>query len=112
MDFEIKDNVILGLSSFNLPRVGDVLKFFFSKRGSFYFFEGLCFSVQRKSFLLPDSSFSLINRIKGSTICFFFSFFYNLLFSVRFFDYKKKRKISGASKIYYMIKKPGFNLKF
>jgi len=95
-----------------VPLVGDVLKIFFSKKGSFYYFEGLCFSIQRKSFLLPDSSLLIVNKIKGSIIRFFFSYFYNLIFNLRFSDYKKKKKIVKSSKIYYILYKPKYNLKF
>jgi hypothetical protein len=101
-----------GIFFLNIPIIGDVLKIFFSKRGSFYYFEGLCYSVQRKSFLLPDSSLFLINKIKGSIISFFFSYFYNLIFSVRFSDYKKKRRMPRSAKIYYVLRKASFNLKF
>lgn len=74
-----------------VPKAGDVLTVFFSKKGSFFFFEGLCYKVKRKSFLLPDSSFALVNKIKGFVVCYFFSFFYNLTFSLRFSFYKKKK---------------------
>ena len=78
-------------SSIIIPKSGDVLTVFFSKKGSFFFFEGLCYKVKRKSFLLPDSSFALVNKVKGSIVCYFFSFFYNLTFSLRFSFYKKKK---------------------
>lgn len=82
---------IKGLSPVFFPKAGDVLTVFFSKKGSFFFFEGLCYKVKRKSFMLPDSSFALVNKLKGSIVCYFFSFFYNLAFSLRFSFYKKKK---------------------
>jgi hypothetical protein len=103
---------IVGISFLYMPSVGDVLKIFFSKKGSFYYFEGLCFSIKRKSFLVPDSSLSVVNKIKGSVINFFFSYFYNLIFSLKFSDFKRKKKIGKGSKIYFILNKSKFNLKF
>lgn len=80
-----------GFASVIIPKAGDVLTVFFSKKGSFFFFEGLCYKVKRKSFLLPDSAFALVNKIKGIIVCYFFSFFYNLIFSLRFSFFKKKK---------------------
>jgi hypothetical protein len=54
----------------------------------------------------------LVNKIKGSVINFFFSYFYNLIFSLKFSDYKKKKKTVRSSKIYYVLYKPKYNLKF
>jgi len=84
--------------------------FFFFKGGSAFFFEGLCFRIRSKSFLLPDSSFSLINKLKGSVICYTFSFFYNLIFSLRFSFYKKKKFFRKTSKIYYVIRNKSFTV--
>jgi hypothetical protein len=92
--FSLKRSVsffIKGFLLYNIPVVGDVLTVFFSKRGSFFFFEGLCYSIKRKSFLLPDSSFSLVNKIKNSVVCYFFSFFYNILFLLSFLFLKRRK---------------------
>jgi len=81
-----------GLPLFYLPKVGNVLKVFFSKKGSAFFFEGLCFKTKFKHFGLPDAAFSIANKVKGSSILFTFSFFYNMVFSIEFAFLKKSNR--------------------
>lgn len=102
---------VKGLDFLYLPRVGDVLKVFFSKKGSSFFFEGLCFKVIRKKFLLPDSSFSIINKMKGSSIAFSFSLFYNLIFALDFSFFKKKLFKFKKAKLFYFIYNKNFLIK-
>lgn len=102
---------IKGLSFLYLPRVGDVLKVFFSKKGSSFFFEGLCFKVMKRKFLLPDSSFSIINKMKGSSISFSFSLFYNLVFALDFSFFKKKSFKFRKAKLFYFIYHKNFLIK-
>jgi hypothetical protein len=107
-----KNPSVKGMFFLKKPLVGDILKVFFSKSGSSYFFEGLCFKTVRKHFLLPDSSFSIINKVKGSGIVFIFSLFYNMVFSFEILSFKRKTNISGNSaKIYYMIRKNKYKVK-
>jgi len=92
---KINISFIKGLPGFFLPSVGDVLKVFFSKKGSAFFFEGLCFKTKSKHFVLPDSTFSIVNKIKGSSIIFIFSFFYNMVFSIEFSFLKRNNFLLG-----------------
>lgn len=90
---------VTGLFSLSKPLVGDVLKVYFSKKGSYFFFEGFCFNVSFKNFKLPDTGIKLINKIKGSIICFTFSFFYNLIFSFEKINYKKSKTRFRRAKV-------------
>lgn len=92
------NRLVKGLLSFPKPRVGDVLKVFFSKRGSYFFFEGFVFSIQRKGFVKPDTGFKLFNKLKNVRIVFSFSYFYNLIFSIEYLDHKKTNKVYKAAK--------------
>lgn len=107
---ELSDRIV-GFSFLVVPRVGDVLKVFFSKKGSAFFFEGLCFKTRFKNFLMPDASFRLINQMKRSSISFIFSFFYNLIFSYDLSFFKKKQRNFRSAKIFYMIKQKKFFIK-
>lgn len=98
-DVKYSNNVINGLKSISKPLVGDVLKVFFSKKGSSFFFEGLVFSLRVKNFMKPDASFKVINKLKNYKIAFCFSFFYNLMFSIENMDHKKSRKSFKTSKL-------------
>ena len=84
-----KLSFIQGFKSLLKPFVGDVLKFFFSKKGAYYFFEGFCFSLTKKNFLSFDSGLSLVYKVKGMFIVIIFSFFANLLFSFDKVDFKR-----------------------
>jgi hypothetical protein len=93
------NKAIIGLGSIAKPLVGDVLKVFFSKKGSSFFFEGLVFSLKGKKFVKPDTSFKVINKLKNYKIAFCFSFFYNLIFSIENMDHKKSKTTIKRSKI-------------
>jgi hypothetical protein len=93
------NKVITGLGAISKPLVGDVLKVFFSKKGSSFFFEGLVFSIKGKKFVKPDTSFKVINKLKNYKIAFCFSFFYNLIFSIENMDHKKSKTNIKSSKI-------------
>lgn len=92
---------IKGLYPMAKPIVGEVLKIFFSKKGSNYFFEGFCYSIKRKNFEKSDACLKLINKIKGSFISFSFSFFYNLVFSFEKVDFKKNKKRFRSAKVFF-----------
>jgi hypothetical protein len=81
--------IIKGFAALLQPFVGDVLRIFFSKAGSFFSFEGLCFSIFSKNFLCFDSTLDLICKLKGIYIYITFSFFANLIFAFEKIDYKK-----------------------
>lgn len=77
--------LIKGLLSIPVFRSGDVISVFFFKGGSAFFFEGLCFRIRSKSFLLPDSSFSLIINLKGLLFVILSAFFiFNVFFAFFF----------------------------
>ena len=98
---EIKEDFrIRGLFSSRKPCVGDVIKVFFSKEGSAFFFEGFCYKTKLKNFLKPNSSFGILNKIKNSTIAFIFSYFTNLVLSCEFLNFKKRLRKFSSSKVY------------
>jgi len=98
----VVDNLVCdikGLNAIAKPLVGDVLKVFFSKKGSYFVFEGFCYSTLRKNFCVPDSGLKLINKIKGFIVSFIFSFFYNLIFSFEKINFKKSKYSFRSSKV-------------
>lgn len=67
LNFSKSNQELYFIKGFNFllkPFVGDVLKFFFSKKGAYYFFEGFCFSLTKKKFLSFDSAISLVYKVK------------------------------------------------
>ncbi len=44
---------------------GDFLEVFFFLNGALYSFEGVCLSISRKNFLLPDVGLTLRNKIQN-----------------------------------------------
>ena len=94
-----ESSLILGLKNSLRINVGDMIKIFYSKRGSSFFFEGFCFSINKRSFLDPDCSFHLVNKLGSSVVSFIFSFFYNLVFSFEKVDFKKSKKRYRFSRI-------------
>jgi len=101
---EKENKKIKGLFSISKPIVGEVLKVFFSKKGSTYFFEGFCYSIKRKNYEKADTCFKLINKIKSFFIIFSFSFFYNLVFSFEKIDFKKAKKKFRSAKVTFYKK--------
>lgn len=100
---EIKKNIsVVGLNTGVKIAVGDVIKIFYSLKGANFYFEGFCYYIKRKSFLLPDTGIRLIAKIKGYMVTFIFSFFYNLIFYNEKVDYKKaKSTFRSATVIKY-----------
>lgn len=84
--------------------VGDVLKVFFFIKGSAFFFEGLCLSLKKKAFLLPNVSFKIVNKIQNCSVFCIFNFFFNLLFKIVFNDFKKKNYFFKKSKYFFLLK--------
>ena len=109
--FRNKKKIIIKGLFFYKPKVGDVLKFFFSQKGAAFFFEGLCYKIYREGFFLPDVSLFLVNKLQGVNISFIFSFFYNLIFSYEIVSFKKKKRFFRSSKLYYMIREGNFFVK-
>lgn len=92
LNFSVDNKRLFFIEGFNRllkPFVGDVLKFFFSRKGAYYFFEGFCFSLTKKKFLSFDSAISLVYKVKGIFITIIFSFFANLLFAYEKVDFKR-----------------------
>lgn len=90
---------VFGYSKILKPLIGDVLKIYFSKKGSYYFFEGFCYSIYKKSFLKFDTGIKLISKYKNVFIFFNISFFANLIFSFEKVDFKKMKIKFTRSKI-------------
>jgi hypothetical protein len=95
----VESSLILGLKNSLRIKVGDMIKIFYSKKGSSFFFEGFCFAIHKRSYLNPDCSFHLINKMGSSIVSFVFSFFYNLVFSFEKVDFKKARTRYRFSRI-------------
>lgn len=100
---DLKKNCnVVGLNESIKIAVGDVIKIFYSLKGSNFYFEGFCYYLKRKSYMLPDTGVRLIAKIKGYIITFTFSFFYNLIFFNEKIDFKKsKSNFRSATVIKY-----------
>ena len=98
IDFENNNNV-KGMNKCFKIAVGDVIKIFYALKGSNFYFEGFCYYLKRKSYLLPDTGVRLIAKIKGYMVTFTFSFFYNLMFFNEKIDFKKSKSSFRSSTV-------------
>lgn len=98
IDFEKNINVV-GLNKCFKIAVGDVIKIYYFLKGSNFYFEGFCYYLKRKSYLLPDTGIKLVTKLKGYMVTFTFSFFYNLMFFNEKIDYKKSRSNFRSSTV-------------
>lgn len=48
-----------------IVKSGDFLEVFFFLKGALYSFEGVCLSISRKNFFLPDVGLTLRNKIQN-----------------------------------------------
>lgn len=97
---ELKQNLnVIGLNESIKIAVGDVIKIFYSFKGANFYFEGFCYFIKRKSYILPDTGVRLISKIKGYMISFTFSFFYNLIFFNEKIDFKKSKSIFKSATV-------------
>ena len=85
-------------------KVGDVLEVFFFKSSYVYIFEGICLSIRRKSFKVPDVSIILCNVIQNVFIKCVFSYYYNRIYSLVIKDYKRKLRVYSKSKLFFLLK--------
>jgi ribosomal protein L19 len=86
-----KKTFIKGFSRLLQPFVGDVLKIFLSKKGSYFFFEGVSFSISKRRFVSIDSTIRLIYRSHGIFITITFILFANLIFAYEKVDFKRSK---------------------
>jgi ribosomal protein L19 len=70
-----------------------------------YSFEGLCISLKKKNFKLPDVTFILRNVIMGIGVELTISYFYNRLFNFRISDYKRKSLNYKRTKLFFVRNK-------
>jgi ribosomal protein L19 len=82
--------------------VGDVVEVAYYRQNIMFKFEGVCISVRRKGFVLPDLVFTLRNVVWGVSIEMTFSYFYHRLFDLVRNDYKRKSNLIRRSKLYYV----------
>lgn len=105
-DLEFKNYkrpLVPGCKNIFVCSVGDVVKVFFFLKGSAFFFEGLCISVTKKHFFLPNVSLLVINTIQNCTVFCIFSFFYNLIFKIIYNDFKKKSYTFSKAKYKFLL---------
>jgi ribosomal protein L19 len=85
-------------------KVGDVLEVFFFKSSYVYIFEGICLSIRKKYFVVPDVSIILCNVVQNVFIKCVFSYYYNRIYSLLIKDYKRKLRIYSKSKLFFLLR--------
>ena len=91
-----------GLKNVFIFSVGDILKIIYFRKIYLYIFEGICISIKKKSFLMPNVSFILRNIVLGISIEIIFLFFSNRLYFLKIKDYKRKFNTSHKNKLFYL----------
>jgi len=81
---------------------GDVIAVVFWKEAIIYRFEGICFSIKKRSLLCADVVLVLRNVITGVSIELLVSYYYNRIYFLVILDYKRKYFLYRKSKLYYI----------
>jgi len=93
-------NRINGFSKAFYFSVGDILEVVFMKWSLPFIFEGVCIAIKKRKLLSPEVSFILRNIILGVIIEMTFSYYYNRLYRLKFYDYKRKIFLIRRSKLF------------
>lgn len=98
-------SVIKGSKKYKMFLVGDIIEFLFIFKSVPLLFSGICISIKRKSFLVPDVILVLRNVIMKVAIEVNVSFFYNRIYKLRFLDYKRKFYFFNKNKLFFIRKR-------
>jgi len=85
--------------------LGDIFVITYGMKGLTFFFEGLCIAIRRKKFVNPETTFILRNVLGTIGVEFSFSYFYNLGFSIKTNDFKRKRRDYKRAKLFFVRNK-------
>src|SRR5690242_20467868 len=81
---------IRGSKLYRFFTVGDILEFVYFYRSVPLIFKGICISIKKKQFIMPDVTLILRNVIMKVGLELTVSYYYNRLYKLRFLDYKRK----------------------
>lgn len=86
-------------------QVGDVVEFVFFLKNMALIFSGICISIKKKNFIMPDVILILRNMIIKTSIEITVSYFYNRIYKLKFLDYRRKFYTFNKNKLYYIRKR-------
>lgn len=81
---------------------GDIIRVYFSKGSTNFFFEGICLSIHFRTLLNKQASFLIRNIIIGVGIEMTLSYYFNRLYKSIFLDYKRKKFYYNKARLYYL----------
>jgi|ERR1700733_1086419 len=110
---KIKDHYFLrrhrksvkGLKESFIFNAGDIVKVVYFRKSYSYVFEGICFGIRKKGFIMPNTSFFLRNVILGISIEMIFLYFYKRLYFLKLYDYKRKFSFINRNKLFFLRKR-------
>jgi len=82
--------------------VGDIIKIICFIRNVPLVFEGVCISISKRKFILPDVSFILRNVILSVGIEINISYYYNRVYTLKLHDFKRKIFFFRRSKLFFL----------
>lgn len=82
--------------------IGDILEFVYNYKNMALTFSGICISLKKKTFVMPDLSLILRNVIIGTGIEVTLSYFYNRGYKMQFLDYRRKFYFFNKNKLYFI----------
>jgi ribosomal protein L19 len=85
-------------------KIGDIIEFVFHYKNIPLIFRGICISIKRKYFILPDVIIVLRNVIIKIGIELTVSYYYNRLYKLKFLDYKRKFHNYTKNKLFFIRK--------
>lgn len=86
-------------------KVGDILEFIFFFKNMALIFSGICISIRKKNFILPDVTLILRNIIIKTILEITVSYFYNRIYKSKFLDYRRKFYTFNKNKLYFIRKR-------
>lgn len=82
--------------------IGDILEFVYNYKNMALTFNGICISLRKKSFVMPDQALILRNVIIGTGIEVTLSYFYNKGYKMQFLDYRRKFFSFNKNKLFFI----------
>jgi len=86
-------------------KVGDIVEFIYFLKSMALIFSGICISIKKKNFILPDVTLILRNIIIKTSIEITVSYFYNRIYKLKFLDYRRKFYTFNKNKLYFIRKR-------
>lgn len=91
---------ISGFRSVPSFQSGNVLNVVYRQKNFTYSFQGICISLRKKKINSPETSLILRNVIARVGVELSISFYSSRCFLLKLQDFKRKKKVTGRSKLY------------